>query len=82
MKRTLNYHEYVQENRQAFQEAWFRWQQEMGPCRPVRTRPRDPHEIALLDRLAQDNWHGALQRGDLVKLGPRRYRLRVPESET
>lgn len=77
VSRRFEYNRYVRENRAAYREAWFRWQSDSDSRRAVRTRPRDPQEIALLDRLAYDSWHGALERGDLEQLGPRRYRVRV-----
>lgn len=81
MSRQFKYEQYVREHREAFQAAWFHWQAEVESRRLVRRKPRSPHEIALLDRLAYDSWHRALERGDLEELGPRRYRVRVDQPQ-
>lgn len=75
--RVFDYKQYVAENHKRFQGAWMGWQADTQSPLPVRTRPRDPHEIALLDKLAHDNWNRALQNGTLKQVGPRRYRLHV-----
>lgn len=79
MTRRVNFTRYKKEHEDAFRRSWFRWQARRPAGAPplVRTRPRDPAEIKLLDQLAYDAWHGAIERGDLERVGPRRYRVRV-----
>jgi hypothetical protein len=46
--------------------------------RMPRTRPRDPEEEQVLNRLAHLRWNRWLQNGTLVILAPRRWRLNLP----
>lgn len=75
MVRRYEYDGYVEENKARYLRACLGHLSERGR-RPVRSRPRDPVESALLDRLALDAWHRAITTGELEILGPRRYRLR------
>jgi hypothetical protein len=75
MRRTYEYHDYVKANRARFRRAWFLWQRVERNNPLVRHRPRDSHEVELLDRLARDRWHAALASGKLERVAPRRYRL-------
>lgn len=47
--------------------------------RQPRQRPRHPQEEALLGRLIRAKFRRLLESGDLVRVGPRRWRWRFPE---
>ena len=44
-----------------------------------RQRPRDPAEEVLLGRLIRANYRRLLESGELVRVGPRRWRWTFPE---
>lgn len=76
MNRRYEYDSYIQENKARYLRAYLEYQVERGR-KAVRTRPRDPIERSLLDRMAVEAWRRAIATGELEVLGPRRYRLRV-----
>ncbi len=47
--------------------------------RVPRQRPRDPEEQKMLGRLIRGRYERLLERGELVFLGPRRWRWHFPE---
>jgi len=76
MGRRYEYDIYLEENRDRYFMVNLEHQTKLRK-RPSRSRPRDPVESALLDRLAVDSWNRAVSTGELEILGPRRYRLNV-----
>lgn len=76
MNRRYEYDRYVQENQERLTKVHLESLARRSQ-RAVRTRPRDPVERELLDRLAIDNWRRAIETGELEILGPRRFRLHV-----
>ena len=76
MNRRYEYDRYVQENKARYLRAYLERESQLSR-RAVRSRPRDPVESALLDRLALESWRRAGATGELEILGPRRFCLRV-----
>ena len=80
--RSYDYEAFRRDNRDKLSKLWLEQGAYRATCsspRPVRRRPRDPVEIEVLTHLAKVRLEQALATGELVILGPRRYRLRVFE---
>lgn len=74
----INLDDYVAAYTKKSREIWLmREGARGGSPRSVRRRPRSPEESAILTLLAKARLERALSSGELVRLGPRRYRLRV-----
>lgn len=77
-RRRFDLDEYIQENRQAARRVWLQSEgARVGSKRPVRRRPRDPEEVAILTHLAKARLDRALAGGEFTIVEGRRYRLRV-----
>ena len=77
--RNFKYDAFKEENREKLTRLWLEQgaYRSTSANRPVRRRPRDPIEVKLLTHLSQLRLEKALADGELVKIAPRRYRLRV-----
>ncbi len=74
----MNLDEYVARHSAASRQLWLEAEgAARRPHRNVRRRPRSPEESEILTRLGQARLTRAVSTGELVVLGPRRYRLRV-----
>ena len=80
MKR-INYDTYRQEKGAELQHERVALMNRF-PKRLPRQRPRDPEEEALLGRLIDARYRRLLETGELVHLGPRRWRWIFPEFRT
>ncbi len=76
--RRIDFDEYVVVHKAASRRIWLEAEAaRRGAHRNVRRRPRSPEECEILTRLARARLARALSSGELVVVGPRRYRLRV-----
>lgn len=74
----ISFDEFVRAHKNESRRIWLENEgAREGRPRNARRRPRDPEESAILTLLAKARLARALATGELVKLGPRRYQLRV-----
>lgn len=78
--RRINFDEYINEYRPIARRIWLIAEgARKGSRRNVRRRPRTKEESEILTRLAKARLERARVTGELIMLGPGRYRLRVFE---
>lgn len=75
-KRVFDFDKYIKDNRSRFFDNMARLEIETT-SRLVRERPRDPLKERLLCRLDNDRRRKMINSGELQRLGPRKWRLKI-----
>lgn len=78
--RRLEFDEYINKHKTMARRIWLDAEGARdGSHRNVRRRPKSKEEIEILTRLAKARLDRARSTGELIMVGPGRYRLRVFE---
>ncbi|NPV52951.1 MAG: hypothetical protein HPY71_05455 [Firmicutes bacterium] len=76
MKR-IDFDDFVKQNRTEFRRFCLKTRIAHEEPRSFRRRPRDPEESDILTYLVKARWERALSSGEIIRVGPRRYRIDV-----
>jgi hypothetical protein len=70
----VRFNEYIKE-KSRFTEKRLR----LGPRRLARTKPRDPKELEILIKLARAKMDRLLSKGEIERIGLRRWRINLTD---